>query len=968
MKCIFTLFLFCILGSNLNAQWQECNNGLYAGNVNCIVINGNEILAGTSRGIYKSTDNCESWKNIGFPDTNVQAVAILNNKIFVGTEYYGLFITTNEGNTWTAKDSGLVNYNNIPVENIYCFGVKGNYIFAGTMDEGIYLSTDFGNSWNHKTNGFTNAYVLQIVIQDNTVFACVGGGIYHTTNNGDKWDTLSRNISFTWISSLAINGNFMFAGSPDNWGSLYKSSDYGKTWNNIGFNDTIINSVVIINNNIYLGTSKGIFFSTDNGNNWTAKNSGLAFSYDLTLAVNGNEIIAGTQDGGIYLTTDNGDNWKAKNTGLVKTYAHSMAINGNEIFVGTGNYDEGGGIFKTTDNGNSWEAKFGGLYENGVWAVAIGNNHIFAGTAREVIYSSTDDGETWKNLGSPGQTHLDILSLALNDSYLFAGAYDGGVFRSSDFGNSWKSLYMSNGGQPYSLATNGNNIFSGTDRGLYVSSDNGDNWREKDSGIVNPNINSIVINGNNIYAGAEYGGVYCTKDNGDFWKYLGLGNSGTTGSLTIDSNIFIGTNKGLYYSSNFGNIWTNKNTGSTSLNFQSMLKNNNDIFIGSNDGVYLSTDLGNNWQHKNAGLENKNVTFLAMNKNCLIAGTDSNGIYISTDYGNNWIASNNGLKEKTVIALTAMQNYIFTIVDTNGIYISSDNGNNWNLKNSVRSVYSVRLATNGSNVYAGTDGGFFISTDAGENWVKANIKAGYVDLIAAYGNVIYFSGSLWSEGIYASSDNGKNWNKVNISGRIENISINENNILVSSDIGLYLSSDLGKSWSHTGIFSNYVIPIVVYGDNIIAGTNNGAYISTDNGIYWSEISGGLPNYSIFTLAICNKEVFAGTYGGGVYKAKLSDFGISDVDVGDAKSSTLNNEISIYPNPTDSKLIIELTNSLANGKISYSVTNMLGIIVKSGTVLPEQNRFSLDVSNLQTGIYFLTIISGNNAQTYKFIKR
>ncbi|MGA2297943.1 MAG: hypothetical protein ABSG15_10385, partial [FCB group bacterium] len=125
MKYFFSLLFICFLSTNLNAQWVECNNGLYAGNVNCIVVNDNEILAGTSRGIYKSIDNCESWKNIGFPYDNfqtiIQAITVIGNKIFIGTKFNGIFLSTDDGKSWTKKDSGLINDAGFSEDDIYTF-------------------------------------------------------------------------------------------------------------------------------------------------------------------------------------------------------------------------------------------------------------------------------------------------------------------------------------------------------------------------------------------------------------------------------------------------------------------------------------------------------------------------------------------------------------------------------------------------------------------------------------------------------------------------------------------------------------------------------------------------------------------------------------------------------------------------------------------------------------------------------
>ena len=71
-------------------------------------------------------------------------------------------------------------------------------------------------------------------------------------------------------------------------------------------------------------------------------------------------------------------------------------------------------------------------------------------------------------------------------------------------------------------------------------------------------------------------------------------------------------------------------------------------------------------------------------------------------------------------------------------------------------------------------------------------------------------------------------------------------------------------------------------------------------------------------------------------------------------------VSLYPNPTRDILNIE-TNSAT--KLNYTVINYLGQVVKSGSI--ENN--SLNVSNLNAGVYILQINDGQKSITKKFIK-
>ena len=65
-KCLLILFTLLLANNVLNAQWVS-TNGPYGGSINCIAINGSNIFAGTTRGVFLSSDNGLNWtqKNNG---------------------------------------------------------------------------------------------------------------------------------------------------------------------------------------------------------------------------------------------------------------------------------------------------------------------------------------------------------------------------------------------------------------------------------------------------------------------------------------------------------------------------------------------------------------------------------------------------------------------------------------------------------------------------------------------------------------------------------------------------------------------------------------------------------------------------------------------------------------------------------------------------------------------------------------
>jgi hypothetical protein len=199
----------------------------------------------------------------------------------------------------------LVN-NGLPANKNYtAIAVSGNNIFAATYGKGIYLSSNNGQLWTAVNSGLANTYVMSLIIHGDTLFAgTVLGPVYRSLNNGGSWDTVNTGIPANLtVTSFAISGNYIFAGTGH--GEVYISSNNGNSWANwdtTGLSGTgDVNALVINNNNIFAGTwNGGVRVSSDIGVTWTADNTGLTDTIVRALAISGNYIFAGTDSGGVW--------------------------------------------------------------------------------------------------------------------------------------------------------------------------------------------------------------------------------------------------------------------------------------------------------------------------------------------------------------------------------------------------------------------------------------------------------------------------------------------------------------------------------------------------------------------------------------------------------------------------------------------------------------------------------------------
>lgn len=286
------------------------------------------------------------------------------------------------------------------------------------------------------------------------------------------------------------------------------------------------------------------------------------------------------------------------------------------------------------------------------------------------FYNSISHAQ-WTQTNGP-KVGLFVFSLAVSPNgaggtNLFAGTYYNGIFLSTNNGDNWIDL---NSGLTNtivnSLAISGENIYAGTFQGVYLSSDIGKTWTPINNGLLNTYVNAIAVDGNNIFAGTQ-DGVYLSTNNGSSWKEICKVNSYALSAS--GTNIFVGLgNNCIYTSTNNGTDWTSSSLGLTfTIGIYSLAVSGTNIFAGTNGaGLYLSTDNAKSWKAINSGLTGSNIYAFAINGMNIFAGGD--GILISTNNGTNWTDASLGFANPHVWALAISGEYIFAGASGSGVW------------------------------------------------------------------------------------------------------------------------------------------------------------------------------------------------------------------------------------------------------------------------------------------------------------
>jgi len=210
--------------TNRGISWTQINSGLTNGAVEVLTtdLTGN-ILAGTQGGLFRSTNQGESWQLLGLADKFINAILITpDGKMFVGTSWHGAFRSSDNGSTWQPINVGFTS----DIVLSLALG-NGGSLFAGTSTAGVFRSTNSGDIWQYV--GLQGSYVQDIETnRDGHVFAVAPlSGVFRSTNNGETWEQISSGLTDTYCNDLTFGQDgFAFVGTRSSgvFGSIVRTT------------------------------------------------------------------------------------------------------------------------------------------------------------------------------------------------------------------------------------------------------------------------------------------------------------------------------------------------------------------------------------------------------------------------------------------------------------------------------------------------------------------------------------------------------------------------------------------------------------------------------------------------------------------------------------------------------------------------------------------------------------------------
>jgi photosystem II stability/assembly factor-like uncharacterized protein len=319
-------------------------------------------------------------------------------------------------------------------------------------------------------------------------FGAVGGGLWKTTDGGQTWKPVTDGqIKSSSVGAVAISesnpdvvyigmGETELRGNIMQGDGVYKTTDAGKTWKNVGLTDTqAIARVRIHPTNpdiVYVAAlghpygpnaERGVFRSKDGGKSWqkVLYRNDRAGAVDLCFDPHNASVLyaaiwdayrtpwslsSGGPSSGLFKTTDGGDTWKeiTRSPGLPSGIVGKIGVSvsgadSNRVYAMVEADD--GGVFVSDDAGATWKKISD---DRKVRQRAFYYTRIYADPKdRETVYilntsffKSTDGGKTYKTIRAPHGDHHDLW-IASNDPKRMINSNDGGANVSFNGGETW---------------------------------------------------------------------------------------------------------------------------------------------------------------------------------------------------------------------------------------------------------------------------------------------------------------------------------------------------------------------------------------------------------------------------------------------------------------------------------------------------------------------------------------------------
>jgi photosystem II stability/assembly factor-like uncharacterized protein len=664
-------------------------------------------MGGTGSGIWKTTDDGITWKNIsdGFLKTGtVGAIAVSEsdpNVVVAGMGEHaargvmtsmgdGVYKSTDAGKTWehigldfTRHISDVIIHPTNP--DIIFIAAQGAQ-YGTSAERGIYRSLDGGTSWEkvlyiNDTTGasslsmdMNNPRILYAAMWEHRRYPWTmesGGknsGLYKSTDGGNSWDQMKTGLPEEFgkagISVSRANPERVFAviEAEDTKAGVYRSDNAGKKWQQINKNRVnVARSWYYMeifadpqDQNIVYVLNAPVMKSIDGGKSFSNLSTPHGDNHHLWIHPENNQIMINSNDGGANVSNNSGKSWSTQQNQSTAQFYRVITDNLVPYNVYGGQQDNSAISIASRTNGfgidwKDWHSVAG--CESAYLAFDPDNpEKIYGGCYQGII-------EKWVANSNIGKSIKEYPELAL-----------GNVPSDFKYRYNWNAPIISSPHDRNTIYHAGNVVFKTVDEGQSwtpVSPDLTRNDKDKQGPGGGPytneaaggeNYNTIMYLVESpheegvLWAGTDDGLVHLTKDGGANW------NNVTPAGLA----------EGIINS-----IEVSPHDPATAYIAVMRYK-----FQDLSPYVYKTSNYGASWTKITNGITDPH-TFVRVvredqkRKGLLYAGTET-GLYISFDDGQNWQAFQLNLPVVAINDLTIQDNDLVVATAGRSFWILDD--------------------------------------------------------------------------------------------------------------------------------------------------------------------------------------------------------------------------------------------------------------------------------------------------------
>ncbi|MEL6656651.1 MAG: T9SS type A sorting domain-containing protein [Bacteroidota bacterium] len=613
------------------------------------------------------------------------------------------------------------------------------------------------------------------------------GGVWRTTNGGTDWESIFDDQAFLCVGDIVfdpVDPNTIYVGTGDvnisgNFivgDGIYRSTDGGDTWENIGWGGLNIISQIRIhptdNNIIYAGAMgapferdnvRGLYRSLDRGETWEQvlyvadqagiidlvmdhQNPDILYASSWDRIRNNMESTVNGPNAKIFKSIDGGDNWTELGGGLPTDEQGRIGLTMTQqdpqhlyaAYTGTNNqlFD----IFETLDGGATWQGVLDTASVSPISSNAQGGFGWYFGKVRvhpdnpDDIYilgvdlwRSRDGGQNWEQASPPWWTyevHADKHDLQWNAAGQAILATDGGLYMGEEDMTLWSDLENIPCTQFYRVAVNPQQpglVYGGAqDNGSTGGAALFEEWPRIYGGdgfqmAFHP------FNEGHFFAETQNGGIVVTLDGGESWNTAREGIEGDDRRNWDMQYILSPHDPDVLYTGTYR----------VYQGFDSEFPLWNPISEDLTDGLILHPRY-----HSITTIDESLVE-----EGVLYVGTTDGNVWRSEELA--WIPINDGLPDryissvkaspsdasKVYVTMSAYKDYDFSPL----IFRSDDQGGTWtsiagDLPDlAINDVY-IYPDSGDSLIFVATDGGVYGTETAGESWQRLGENMPFVQV------------------------------------------------------------------------------------------------------------------------------------------------------------------------------------------------------------------------------------------------